>query len=187
MIDMLSPNLRSKFAISVHCFGYKVDHDFRGNPILIKILKSASSFGRYLSIIFCKIMIGENVKLTRQLWLSPKGNIIIGLRKIGNNSVIHHNVTLGMGLGQYSSKATPKLGNDVWIGPDSVIHGDIVIGDGATILAHSVVAKNIMPGCVVAGNPARIVKRNFDNKNLRFSSRHDINIDSINAEDLSNV
>ena len=184
---MLHSSLRSKFAIAVHCFGYKIDHDFKGRFLLTTILQSASLIGRYLSVVFCKIMIDERAKLHHRLWLSPKGNIILGVQNIGDNCVIHHNVTLGMGLGTIGTAVAPTVRDNVWIGPNSIIHGDIVIGNGATILAGTVLAKNAMPGCVVSGNPARIIKRNFDNQHLRFSSQYDVSVETINAEDQSDA
>lgn len=184
---MLRSGLRSKFAIIVHHFGYKVDHDFNKRFLFTTILQAVSLLGRYLTVIFCKIMIDERAKLRQQVWLSPKGNIILGVQSIGANCIIHHNVTLGMGLGTLGHAVAPTIRDSVWIGPDSIIHGDIVIGEGATILAGSVLAKSIMPGCVVSGNPARIIKRNHDNQNLRLSSRYDIAADIIKAEEKTNV
>lgn len=44
-------------------------------------------------------------------------------------------------------------------GAGSVVLGDIEIGDGVTIGANAVVVKSIPAGCVVAGVPAKIIKR----------------------------
>ena len=43
---------------------------------------------------------------------------------------------------------------------NSVVFGNIKIGNNVTIGAGSVVTKDIPDNCVVAGNPARIIKRN---------------------------
>ena len=50
------------------------------------------------------------------------------------------------------------IGNDVWIGRNATLLGEITIGDGAIIGAFSVIAKSIPPYAVVVGNPA-IIKR----------------------------
>lgn len=184
---MLDLSLRSRFAIAVHCFGYKVDHDLKRRLILTQILQAVSMLGRYLSVVFCKIIFDERTNLGQQLWLSPKGNIVLGAQNIGDNCVIHHNVTVGMGLGNVGHAVAPTIRDNVWIGPNSILHGDIDIGAGATILAGSVLAKNVLPDCVVSGNPARVIKRNYNNQKLRFSSQFDISIATINSEDQSHV
>ena len=59
------------------------------------------------------------------------------------------------------------IGNDVWIGRDSVILGGVTIGSGAIIGANSVVAKNIPPYAIAVGNPARVVKYRFDAETIK--------------------
>ncbi|WP_426239918.1 CatB-related O-acetyltransferase [Pararhizobium sp. DWP1-1-3] len=53
------------------------------------------------------------------------------------------------------------VGNDVWIGTKPTIMPGVTIGDGAIIGAHAVVAKDVPPYSVVAGNPGRVVKLRF--------------------------
>jgi virginiamycin A acetyltransferase len=53
------------------------------------------------------------------------------------------------------------VGNDVWIGTKATIMPGVTIGDGAIIGAHAVVAKDVPPYSVVAGNPGRVVKQRF--------------------------
>jgi len=52
-----------------------------------------------------------------------------------------------------------KIGNDCWIGGSAVILPGITIGDGVTVGAGSVVTKNVEDYTVVAGNPAKIIRR----------------------------
>ena len=52
-----------------------------------------------------------------------------------------------------------KIGNFVWIGFDVVILKGVTIGEGAVIGARSVVASDVSPWTVVAGNPARAIKQ----------------------------
>jgi len=58
------------------------------------------------------------------------------------------------------------LGNDVFVGVNSVILRDVTIGEYSIIGAGSVVTRDVPPGVVVAGNSARIVKRFSSMKNL---------------------
>ncbi|GBC02596.1 hypothetical protein RclHR1_00470026 [Rhizophagus clarus] len=52
-----------------------------------------------------------------------------------------------------------KIGNDVWIGGGAIICPGITIGDGVTVGAGSVVTKDVPPYVIVAGSPAKIIKR----------------------------
>ena len=53
------------------------------------------------------------------------------------------------------------IGNDVWIGKDALILSRVTIGSGAAIGARSVVTKDVRPYAIVAGNPAKEVRRRF--------------------------
>lgn len=55
------------------------------------------------------------------------------------------------------------VGNDVWIGHGAIILGGVHIGDGAVIAAGSVVTKDVPAMSIVGGNPARIIRRRFEN------------------------
>ena len=56
------------------------------------------------------------------------------------------------------------IGNDVWIGQNAVILPGVHIGDGAIIGANSVVGSDVDPYTVVVGNPARVLRRRFDDE-----------------------
>lgn len=53
------------------------------------------------------------------------------------------------------------IGNDVWIGADSIIKQGITIGNGAVIGANSFVNKDVPPYAIVVGSPAKIIKYRF--------------------------
>ncbi len=57
---------------------------------------------------------------------------------------------------------TVHIGNDVWIGLESVIMDGVTIGDGAIIAARSVVTKDVPPYSIVGGAPAKVIKYRFD-------------------------
>lgn len=59
-------------------------------------------------------------------------------------------------------KGDTVIGNDVWIGQNAVILPGVHIGDGAIIAANAVVATNVAPYTIVGGNPARLIRRRFD-------------------------
>lgn len=56
------------------------------------------------------------------------------------------------------------IGNDVWIGQNAVILPGVHIGDGAIIGANSVVGRDIEPYTIAVGNPARAVRKRFDDE-----------------------
>ena len=61
-------------------------------------------------------------------------------------------------------KGDTVIGNDVWIGQNAVILPGVHIGDGAIIGANSVVGKGVEPYTIVAGNPAKILRKRFDDE-----------------------
>lgn len=65
---------------------------------------------------------------------------------------------------QLPRKGDTVVGNDVWIGRESVILPGVKIGDGAIIAACSVVAKDVPAYTVSGGNPARFIKERFDSE-----------------------
>lgn len=89
--------------------------------------------------------------------LPHRGNIIINPQtQIGENCRIH----VGVNIGAHHDKA-PRIGNNVYIGPGAIIFGDIEIADNCSIGANATVNKSVIePNCVVAGTPAKVLKRN---------------------------
>lgn len=81
-------------------------------------------------------------------------------------------------------KGDTFIGNDVWIGQHAVILPGIHIGDGAIIGADSVVGSDVEPYTIVVGNPARLLRKRFDDEliGLLLSFKWwDKSIDEINA------
>ena len=65
------------------------------------------------------------------------------------------------------SRESVTIGNDVWIGFGATILSGVTIGDGAVIGAKAVVTTDVEPYSVVAGNPARLVRKRFDEETIR--------------------
>ncbi|MCL2035724.1 MAG: CatB-related O-acetyltransferase [Oscillospiraceae bacterium] len=61
-------------------------------------------------------------------------------------------------------KGDTVVGNDVWIGQNAVILPGVQIGDGAIIGANSVVGSGVEPYTIVAGNPAKLIRKRFDDE-----------------------
>ncbi|MCP3940099.1 MAG: CatB-related O-acetyltransferase [Desulfobacteraceae bacterium] len=64
------------------------------------------------------------------------------------------------------SKGDTIIGNDVWLGYDSVIMPGVNIGDGAIIASKSVVVSDVPPFSVYGGNPAKLIKKRFDQETI---------------------
>lgn len=66
----------------------------------------------------------------------------------------------------YPFKGDTEIGNDVWIGYRAAIMAGVKIGDGAIIGAYSVVTKDVEPYSIVGGNPARPIRKRFEEKDI---------------------
>ena len=56
------------------------------------------------------------------------------------------------------------IGNDVWIGYNATIMGGCTIGDGAIVAAGALVRKNVEPYTIVAGQPAKVIGKRFEDE-----------------------
>ena len=61
-----------------------------------------------------------------------------------------------------------EIGNDVWIGEGCTILPGVSIGDGAVVGAGSIVTKCIEPYAIHAGNPAKFIRKRFDDKTIEL-------------------
>lgn len=60
------------------------------------------------------------------------------------------------------------IGDDCWIGGQSVICPGVTIGAGTVIGAGSVVTKDIPENCLAVGNPAKVIRKLNENENRQF-------------------
>jgi len=104
------------------------------------------------------------------LYIGHIGTIYIGPTNIGANCSLTHNVTIGIGQSE-GSIGLPSIGDNVWIGTGATISGAIMVGNGVTIANGCVLSRSVPDGCLVAGNPGRVVLRDYDNGRLFGSLR----------------
>ena len=81
-------------------------------------------------------------------------------------------------------KGDTVIGNDVWIGQNAVILPGVSIGDGAIIGANAVVGSDVAPYTIVVGNPAKELRKRFDEELIHLLLRFrwwDKSIEEINS------
>lgn len=98
---------------------------------------------------------------------------ILSAQRIGKNFSHRHSTTLGNKVDTIMIKPdgtiikniignnSPIIGDNVTLGANVVIIGDITIGNNVIVGAGSVVTKSIPDNCIVVGNPARILRQNI--------------------------
>ncbi len=67
---------------------------------------------------------------------------------------------------EYPIKGDIVIGNDVWIGYNATIMAGVKIGDGAIIATNSTVTKDVEPYSIIGGNPAKLIKKRFDDRTI---------------------
>lgn len=140
------------------------------------LLRLLIGLARRPVFILTKCDVAERIDIAPGVYLSDRGFLILGPRSIGGGTLIHERVTIGVRAGE---KGRPVIGANVWIGHDCVIYGNLSIGDGATVLPGSVVSMNVPAGAVAGGNPATIVRRQFDNARLRATLAGEVDAASL--------
>jgi len=132
---------------------FKIGNKFQINPD-VKLFTSDGS-----------LEVGDNVFINHNCFISADRSKI----SIGDNCLLANNVSIWCSNHDFKNPDVPismqkrimkpvTIGKDVWCGSNSVILPGISIGSGSIVAAGSVVAKDVPPFSIVAGNPARVIK-----------------------------
>jgi serine acetyltransferase len=132
------------------------------------IARLCKSFGAGFNVLCCRSQFAEDCEINGVAYLSNHGYLLCSALSIGSGSLIHDRCTFGHSVAG-GGPGRPAIGKDVWVGPDCVIAGSLTVGDGATVLPGTVLTFSVPPRAVVKGNPARIVRTDFNNSQLRRS------------------
>lgn len=112
-----------------------------------------------ISRLLTGIEIHPGAKIGKGIFIDHGAGVVIGeTAQIGDNVTVFQGVTLG-GTGKELGKRHPTIGNNVIIGAEAIILGNITIGDHCRIGAGALVTKSVPSDCTVVGNPARIIMR----------------------------
>jgi serine acetyltransferase len=133
------------------------------------------SIGSCFNVLLCRSQFTADCEIGGAAYLSNRGYLLCGARSIGAGSLIHDRCTFGYTVAD-GGEGRPVIGNDVWVGPNCIIAGALMVGDGATVLPGTFLTFSVAPRAVVGGNPAVVVRKDFDNSMLRhsLSVAHDI-------------
>lgn len=110
-------------------------------------------FQKFIEVV-AGISIPYSVQIGKEFYIGHFGGIIINSNAIiGDNCNISQGVTIGVS-GKGEKRGVPTIGNNVYIGANSVVAGAISIGDNSVISANSLVTRDVLPNLTVMGVPA---------------------------------
>ena len=143
-------------------FGSKKVRAFCGKLILRHCGKNVNiEKGAHFS---SEVSIGDNSGIGVNCEVAPQVTIGNDVNKTPNTKIYTANhgmerIDIPMWRQESSPVEPVVIGNDVWIGARVIILPGVHIGDGAVIGAGSVVTKDVEPYCIVAGNPAKLIRK----------------------------
>lgn len=85
----------------------------------------------------------------------------------------------------YEKRGDTRIDDGVWLGMRSMIMPGVTLGEGAVIAANAVVTKDVAPYTIVAGNPAKEIRKRFSDEIIQRLLQLDIY--SLSEEDFSVV
>ncbi|MGN5955378.1 CatB-related O-acetyltransferase [Sphingobacterium lactis] len=128
------------------------------------------SLGKYTDIGYDCIIVNTQIGS----FCSVGANVIIGgashtIDWVSTSTVFNENrdhLPTKFSKHKFSLESNTKLGNDIWIGNNVLIKANLKVGDGAVIGMGSVVTKDIGPYEIWAGNPAKLIRKRFDDETI---------------------
>jgi acetyltransferase-like isoleucine patch superfamily enzyme len=140
------------------------------NSVRVRALRAAGyTVGR-------RVYIGEELHVTDELY--RRGGTLV----IGDRVAISQRVLIVLSSHANNSRLTASvepvlghvtIGDDAWIGASVTILPNVTIGEAAIVGAGSIVTHDVPPGTVVAGNPARVVRRLDESISLGLEENRD--------------
>jgi maltose O-acetyltransferase len=128
--------------------------------------KQVHVLGRFTVANTKNIRIGYNCSINHDVFILGRDEILIG-----NNVILSARCMLldaGFDVDKYMNLDTPDyeykksfihIDDNVWIGAGAIVLARVTVGRNSIIAAGSVVTKNVPPYTVVAGNPAKVIRK----------------------------
>ena len=130
------------------------------------VARLVSHFARVLT----GIEIHPGAQIGRGFFVDHGMGVVIGETSIiGDEVTLYQGVTLG-GTSLDPGKRHPTLGNDVIVGAGAKVLGPITLGDGVRVGSNAVVVRDVAPGTVVVGIPAKAVTKKVDVEKPKFAA-----------------
>lgn len=162
-------------------FGKKIKNACYKNIIMPILIDELEKHGEKIYIgRGSSIDLIENVSIGDNSYLGPRTKIMSTRAKvkIGKDVMFGPDVTIITGNHRYDIVGRTMISitndekhieddqdviieDDVWIGANATILKGVNIGQGAIVAAGAVVTKDVLPYCIVGGNPANIIKMRF--------------------------
>lgn len=118
-------------------------------PVLPKLIQ-------FLIFLFFNSKVTPDSVIGKRTYCVCRGiaTVLIPGTKIGDDCVLGLRFST---VRKFPYKEVPKIGNNVWFGPNVIVAGPVVIEDNVIVAGNSFVDKSVPSGAIVAGTPARII------------------------------
>jgi len=150
-------------AMNRHCgLGYgfclSLVYHVRFNMYYRNVLYNRMGGGRIWSVFYPRVKSFFPCKqIGGGVYLAHPFSTILNAQSIGKNFSCRQCTTIGNKRDGDGSSTSPVIGDNVTVGANVCIIGNITVGNNVIIGAGAVVVKDVPDGAVIAGNPARII------------------------------
>jgi acetyltransferase-like isoleucine patch superfamily enzyme len=136
-----------------------------GSQIVDAVIGKHSYCGYDCTILNANI--GNFCSIADQVYIGGSGHPLHFVST--SPAFLSHSGSVKARFAKHDYQDLPKtaIGSDVWIGHGAKIRAGVTIGHGAVIGMGSVVTRDVRPYAIVAGNPARELKRRFDDEMVK--------------------
>jgi serine O-acetyltransferase len=157
-----SPGLKSLIAYRFGVWLRKIRRNPLCWPVVLVLAPFYWMLSAYVRLAF-DIILDTSAVIGPGLYIGHFGGIRLRDCRLGSCCSIQQEVYLEP---QAGGSDGPIIGNNVWIGAHARIQGPIKIGNGVTVGGGAFVTRDVAERCLVLGNPARVMQREYDNSSF---------------------